>query len=297
MSGTLFVVSTPIGNLGDLSARARDVLASADFVACEDTRVTAKLLRRFGIQARTVSYHEHNEEQRARELVGRLERGEDIALVSDAGTPAISDPGYRLVRAAREAGIAVRAVPGPSALLAALAVSGLPTSSFLFVGFLPPRGAPRRRALEELAGARHTLVVFETPRRIGRLLSELAGLVPDRCAVLMREMTKLHEEHRAGSLAELARWAETRSGSGRGEFTLVIAGRGRRGDAPSRAGAKQPESLAPRYRALRKEGLSAREASRRLARETGLPARTVYQALAVVPGNAPVPEEGEEGEE
>ena len=201
--GTLYVVSTPIGNLEDMSARAKEVLARADVVACEDTRVTGKLLRRFGIRARSISYHEHNEAERTGELLGRLEEGKDVALVSDAGTPLVSDPGYRLVRAARQAGISVRAIPGPSAVLAALAVSGLPTSRFTFAGFLPAKGAAREKAVAELASYDHTVVLFESGTRIARLLDELSRALGSREATLLREMTKLHEEHLSGTLADL----------------------------------------------------------------------------------------------
>ncbi len=201
--GTLYVVSTPIGNLEDMSARAKEVLARADVVACEDTRVTGKLLRRFGIRARSISYHEHNEAERTGELLGRLEEGNDVALVSDAGTPLVSDPGYRLVRAARQAGISVRAIPGPSAVLAALAVSGLPTSRFTFAGFLPAKGAAREKAVAELASYDHTVVLFESGTRIARLLDELSRALGSREATLLREMTKLHEEHLSGTLADL----------------------------------------------------------------------------------------------
>jgi 16S rRNA (cytidine1402-2'-O)-methyltransferase len=289
-SVVLFIVSTPIGNLGDLSPRAKEVLAEVDCIACEDTRVTRRLLRHFGIRAKLLSYHEHNEERRARELVHRMLEGENIALVSDAGTPGVSDPGYRLVHSARQAGIRVRAVPGPSALLAALAACGLPTSSFLFLGFLPSRGSERRKAIESLCLERHTVVLFESPRRAGRLLLDLAREMPDREAVLMREMTKLHEEHRSGTLAELASWVTAREEPFRGELTIVIKGLQRgdsRLDAPS---VDDPSILAPRYHALREEGLSAREAARRLSRESGLSVRQIYSSLAVKKTAEPEPD-------
>jgi 16S rRNA (cytidine1402-2'-O)-methyltransferase len=273
MPGTLFVVATPIGNLGDLSERARDTLASVDVVACEDTRVTGKLLHHVGVRARMVSYHEHNESRRAPELLARLESGEDVALVSDAGTPLVSDPGYRLVAAAREAGIAVRAVPGPSALLAALAVAGLPTSSFTFAGFLPSRGSARSRALEALRGLPHTLVLFEAPTRAARLLGELSETLGPRPAALLREMTKLHEEHWSGTLAELA---ERAAGARfRGEVTLVVAGAPE--DAPAVA---EPAELASEFAALRDAGRTAREAAKALASRYGLSTREIYRELA-----------------
>ena len=273
MAGTLYVVSTPIGNLEDLSPRARDILARADVIACEDTRVTGKLLRRFGIRTPCVSYHEHNELERASELLARLEAEKDVALVSDAGTPLVSDPGYRLVRAAREAGVAVRAIPGPSAVLAALAVSGLPSSRFTFVGFLPPKGKARERAIGALASFDHTLVLFESGPRIARLLSELSTAFGPREASVLREMTKLHEEHRSGSLPELAEWAASRAF--KGELTLVVGGR-----APDSPGPISVSSLAPRFQELRAEGLSARAAAKLLAKELGLSSRALYKELA-----------------
>jgi 16S rRNA (cytidine1402-2'-O)-methyltransferase len=275
MAGTLYVVSTPIGNLEDLSPRAREILARVDVIASEDTRVTGKLLRRFGIRTPSVSYHEHNEHERASELLARLEEGNNVALVSDAGTPLVSDPGYRLVRAAREAGVAVRAVPGPSAVLAALAVSGLPTSRFTFVGFLPPKGKARESAVEALASYDHTVVLFESGIRIARLLSELSTALGPREASVLREMTKLHEEHRSGSLPDLAEWASSRAF--KGELTLVVSGK-----PPSSPGATSVSSLAPRFQELRKGGLSARAAAKVLAKELGLSSRSVYNELAGV---------------
>jgi 16S rRNA (cytidine1402-2'-O)-methyltransferase len=276
MPGTLFVVSTPIGNLGDLSERARETLKRVRVVACEDTRVTGKLLRRFGIRAPLTSYHEHNEAERTEKLLARLAAGDDVALVSDAGTPLVSDPGYRLVRAARDAGIDVRAIPGPSAVLAALAVSGLPTSRFTFVGFLPPKGRAREKAVAELARLDHTIILFEAGTRVRRLLSELAHALGERPAMVLREMTKLHEEHRAGTLGELSVWARERTF--KGELTLVIGGRSfveesRESPAPA------PSALAMRFRELRGGGLSARQAAKVLAKEHGLSSRDVYNEL------------------
>ena len=274
MAGTLYVVSTPIGNLDDLSPRAREVLARADVIACEDTRVTGKLLRRFGIRTPSVSYHEHNERERASELLARLEEGKEVALVSDAGTPLVSDPGFRLVRAAREAGVAVRAIPGPSAVLAALAVSGLPTSRFTFVGFLPPKGKARESAVASLASIDHTVVLFEAGTRIARLLSELSRALGPREATVLREMTKLHEEHRSGTLLDLAEWAAARAF--KGEVTLVLGGR--TPESPQGT-STSISSLEPRFRELRAQGLSARAAAKLLAKELGLSSRAVYNEL------------------
>jgi 16S rRNA (cytidine1402-2'-O)-methyltransferase len=275
----LFVVSTPIGNLGDLSARGVEVLKAVRLIACEDTRVTGKLLKRFHIETPLTSYHEHNETKKAVELIDRLERGEDVALVSDAGTPLVSDPGFRLVKAARGAGIEIRAVPGPSAVLAALAVSGLPPSPFTFLGFLPPKGSARRQALCSLEGLVHTFVLFEAGTRIAKLLAELRDLLGPRPSALLREMTKLHEEHRTGTLEELSRWAEERTF--RGELTLVVSGKPVR-PLPAAEG-ELISRWEPRFRELRKEGLSPREAAKAVARESGLPARVVYREMVVAP--------------
>ncbi len=272
MSGTLYVVSTPIGNLQDMTHRAIDTLGSVFAVACEDTRTTKKLLNHWGIRTKTFSYHEHNEAQRAPMLIARLHEGKDIALVSDAGTPLISDPGYRLVHAAQAEGIPIRSLPGASAVLAALAVAGVPTSSFTFKGFLPARGEARTKAVFAMAETTGTMVLFEAGRRIAGLLAELASHDSNRAACVLREMTKLHEEHQHGSLAELAVWAKGRRF--KGEITLVVA------PAISKPSEVSIDSLAPRYRELRDEGLTAREASKRLAREYGLPTRDIYHRFS-----------------
>jgi 16S rRNA (cytidine1402-2'-O)-methyltransferase len=223
-AGTLYIIGTPIGNLGDLSPRAREVLAAADLIAAEDTRRTSGLLSRIGVETPVIAYHEHNEEQRAPELIERLARGESIALVSDAGTPTISDPGLRLVRGAQARGVAIAAVPGPSAVIAALSVAGLPTDRFVFEGFLPRRGAAREVRLRELAFEPRTLVFFEAVHRVPETLAALAAeLGTERRAALARELTKVHEQTYAGTLAELAR----RVGDDiplLGEFVIVVAG-------------------------------------------------------------------------
>ena len=272
MPATLYVVATPIGNLADISARAIEVLESVELIACEDTRTTRRLLSRHGIRTRTISYHEHNENQRAPQLVKRLRAGEDLALVSDAGTPGVSDPGYRLLAAARESGIPVRAVPGPSAPIAALSVSGLPTSSFCFFGFLPSRGAARTKAIESLASVTHTTILFESTRRAPALLEELSRRLGPRPAFLAREMTKVHEEHRNGTLIELALWA--REKSLKGELTLII------GPAERKTRSSlTPDEIANRFSELTAEGRKRREAVKILARETGLSSRLLYHQL------------------
>jgi 16S rRNA (cytidine1402-2'-O)-methyltransferase len=223
--GRLYVVATPIGNLGDLSTRARETLASAALIAAEDTRHTGVLLKAFGIATPMISLHDHNEAQRAPELVERLRGGETVALVSDAGTPAISDPGFDLVRACAAAGIEVVAVPGPCALVAALSIAALPTDRFCFEGFLPARGAARRARLREVSGERRTLVFYESPHRIDETLVDCAEhLGSTREAVLAREITKLHESLYRGSLAQLADRAKSDADLSRGEIVLVIAG-------------------------------------------------------------------------
>jgi 16S rRNA (cytidine1402-2'-O)-methyltransferase len=273
MSGILYVVATPIGNLDDMSPRAVEVLRSVSLIACEDTRTTAKLLTRHAIRVRTASYHEHNEKRRAPEIVQKLLDGQDIALVSDAGTPGVSDPGFRLVDEARRKGIEVRTVPGPSAVMAALAVSGLPTSSFCFLGFLPTRPAARRKAVESLSETPHTTVLFESARRAPSLLEQLAENLGPRTAFVAREMTKIHEEHQYGPLPELAAWA--REAKLRGELTLVISGaEGRRAKSSI---AKDPEKALARARKLMAKGLSRREAAKQVSRETGIPSRHIYK--------------------
>ena len=223
--GRLQVVATPIGNMGDVSARARQAHESATAVAAEDTRHTGALLQALGISRPLLSLHAHNETQRVPELLARLAAGETIALVSDAGTPLLSDPGYELVRAATEAGIDVEAIPGPSAITAALAVAGLPVSRFCFEGFLPARERERRAYLAQLSGETRTLVFFEAPHRIAATLSDLAAeLGNERRAVVARELTKAHETIYRGTLTELAQRSLKEDNFQRGEITIVVAG-------------------------------------------------------------------------
>ena len=224
-SGVLYVVATPIGNLGDISARARETLAAASAVAAEDTRHSGRLLRELGLERPLVSLHEHNERARVAELVSRLRAGENIALVSDAGTPLVSDPGYLLVAAAIEAGITVTPVPGASAAIAALSAAGLPSDRFCFEGFLPSRAAARRRRLAELAAEPRTLVLYEAPHRIADSLADLAGaLGAARRACVAREITKRFETFYRGSLGELAERAKTDADLARGESVVLIEG-------------------------------------------------------------------------
>jgi 16S rRNA (cytidine1402-2'-O)-methyltransferase len=223
MTGTLHIVAVPIGNPDDLSIRARELLKVAPIVAAEDTRHFATLARHHAIGARAMSYHDHNEESRTRELVERLRAGDDVALVSDAGTPLISDPGYRLVRAAIEAGIRVTPLPGASAVTAALAASGLPPHPFRFMGFLPRTAAARRAALEAVASDEATLVAFEAPRRLIVALRDALAVIGDRPACLARNLTKPHERLDRGALSQLIEDLEG-EGDVRGETTVVISG-------------------------------------------------------------------------
>ncbi len=223
--GTLFLVATPIGNLEDITHRAVRILSEVDVIAAEDTRRTRRLLDHFGIQAKLLSLYEHNERSRLPDLVRRLRDGQNVAIVTDAGSPGISDPGYPVVRAAVSEGITIQSVPGPSAVIAALQVSGLPTDAFTFVGYLPPRTVARRRRLEELEDRRETIVVFETPHRILACLDDLAEVWGERPIALARELTKLHEEVLRGTAREVR--ALLHPDRTRGEMVLVLGGKTR----------------------------------------------------------------------
>lgn len=270
--GTLYVVATPIGNLEDLTLRALRILGEVDTVACEDTRRTGALLRAHGISTPTTSYFEHNEHWKGERILAAVRSGRSVALVSDAGTPGLSDPGFRLVRDARAAGLAVVPVPGPSAAVAALSVSGLPTDRFLFVGFLPARGGARRRALEELVSARPTLVFYESPVRATRALAAMAEVLGDREAFLCREATKVHEEYVRGRLLEIAELLAARD-TVRGEIVLVVAG----ATEAIPAEGEDPSAL---YSRLTADGRTTRRAAvKEVARRLGLPAREVYRRV------------------
>jgi 16S rRNA (cytidine1402-2'-O)-methyltransferase len=268
--GTLYVVATPIGNLEDTSARAIRILGEVDVIACEDTRHTRKLLDRYGISRPLVSYHEHNEQPRALELLADLQAGKNIALVSDAGTPLIADPGYRLVEQARRHGIVVSPVPGPAALIAALSASGLPTDSFLFHGFLPAKQGQRRKLLTELKTLPATLVFYEAPHRILDTLEDIAATLGERQVVLARELTKIHEEFLRGTPQEL-RLALSERASVKGEITVMVA-RGESSevdDTPLDAAVKK----------LIEAGVPRMEALKTVARQRGLSKRDVYKKL------------------
>ena len=222
LAGTLYLVATPIGNLDDFSPRGQSVLRDVDVIAAEDTRHTGQLLTRFGISRPLVSYHDHNKDRRTPELIDRLRAGEAVAIVSDAGSPGISDPAFTLVRAAVEAGLPIVPVPGPSSALCALEVSGLPTDRFAFEGFLPRKSGRKRNRIEELRGDPRTLIFFESPHRIRATLADLLAGMGDRPASVSRELTKKFEETERGPLSALVAWAEKRTP--RGEFVLVVGG-------------------------------------------------------------------------
>jgi len=271
MTGRLYVVATPIGNLEDLSARALRVLAEVDLIACEDTRRAGRLLQVHRIPTPTTSYFDHNARLKVERILKRLREGADVALVSDAGTPTISDPGFRLVRSAREEGIDVIPVPGPNAAVAALSVSGLPTDRFRFLGFVPSRGGPRRRALEALAEDPDTLVFHESAVRVLATLTDMEAILGDRRAFLCREATKRHEEYRSGLLSELRTELAGRP-SIKGELTLVVGG------APERA-PEGAEGVPELFAELTRAGRSRREAVKEIARRLGLPSREVYRLV------------------
>ena len=272
----LYVVATPIGNLEDVSPRALRILREVAVIACEDTRHSARLLSAYSIRTPTLSYFEHNEERRTPALVARLCGGESVAIITDAGTPAISDPGYRLVRAALAAGLRVAAVPGPSAVIAALSIAGLPTDRFTFEGFVPPRDSGRRHALEALAREPRTMVFFEATRRLGATLAAMeTAFGPRREAAVVREITKAFEESVRGTLAELrVRFAAAEA---RGELVIVVAGAPATPDVAGAADAARAITV----EALCEVGVSLKDASAAVARLTGASRREVYQrALA-----------------
>jgi 16S rRNA (cytidine1402-2'-O)-methyltransferase len=264
----LYIVATPIGNLEDITLRALRILREVDLVACEDTRQSRKLLDHYGIDKPVISYHDHNEAARTSELVERLKNGESIALVSDAGTPLISDPGYRLVRAALDAGLVVVPIPGPSAVMGALAAAGLGTDSFRFCGFFPPKTSQRRKMLEELRQESCTLVFYEAPHRILETLEDIEEVLHDRPVVIARELTKLHEEFLRGSAGELRAILSARA-SVKGEITILIgkAEHAEVDDTPIEDSIRQLEA----------SGVSRMDAIKQVAKARGLSKREVYK--------------------
>jgi 16S rRNA (cytidine1402-2'-O)-methyltransferase len=278
LSAGLHLVATPIGNLRDITLRALETLAAADLIACEDSRVSRRLLDHYGIATPLTPYHEHNAAAARPKLLARLAEGQAVALISDAGTPLVSDPGFKLVREAQEAGHAVTALPGPSAALAALTVAGLPTDRFCFEGFLPPKEGQRRTRIGELATIPATLILFESGPRLARALSDLADGLGDRPAAVCRELTKLHEEVRRGSLSELAQHyadgAETR-----GEIVIVIA-------PPSSDAAPLSENELDTLLRRALERGSVKDAASEVATATGRPRRELYKRALALSGGA-----------
>jgi 16S rRNA (cytidine1402-2'-O)-methyltransferase len=277
MNGTLYVVATPLGNLGDLAPRAAEALREASVVAAEDTRRTRGLLSHLGASPTLLSFHAHSGEHRLETLLEILADGRDVALVTDAGTPGVSDPGADLVAAARGAGFTVVPIPGPSAIATALSVAGLPADRYLFLGFLPRKGTERTRLVARAAAEEWSVVLFEAPPRLAALLRDLAAAAgPGRLAMVARELTKLHEELRAGTLAELADYySETPP---RGELTIVMEGTGAPAPAPDRTADATEEATA-----LLAEGLSRREVARRLTETLGMPRNDAYRLVMGLP--------------
>jgi 16S rRNA (cytidine1402-2'-O)-methyltransferase len=269
-TGTLFVVATPIGNLEDITVRALRVLKEADLIACEDTRQSGKLLSHYGITTGTISYHEHNEAARTADLIARMQEGSNVALITDAGTPLVSDPGYRLVTGAIAANITVVPIPGASAAMGALAAAGLPTDEFRFCGFLPPRSGQRRKALEELQSETCTLVFYEAPHRILETLEDIEAVYGPRPVVVARELTKLHEEFLRGPAVEVRKQLADRP-SVKGEITLLIGKGEHIADTTP-----IPEAVA----ALEAAGIPRMDAIKQVARDRGLSKRDVYKEIS-----------------
>jgi 16S rRNA (cytidine1402-2'-O)-methyltransferase len=272
VAGTLYVVATPLGNLGDLSPRAADTLKRVAVVAAEDTRHSKPLLHHAGAHAELISFHEHSSDRVLERILRILSEGRDVALITDAGTPAISDPGVALVAAARERGVQVVTIPGPTAVAASLAVSGIPGDRYLFLGFLPRKGSDRRRFLLTAAQSEWTVVIFEAPNRVTPLLADLIEVCgPDRRAAVSRELTKVFEETRSGTLQELSEhYAEAPV---RGEVTVVLAGTGKQQVE------ERPQDAGARARVLLAEGLSRKDVAERLAEETGISRNTAYRLV------------------
>ena len=281
MPGTLYVVATPIGNLADITQRALQILKDVELIACEDTRHTRKLLQHFGINTKTTSYHEHNENQRGDELLDLLKQGSNIAVVSDAGTPAISDPGFRLVRSAIENEITVVPVPGPSALITALVAAGLPTDEFFFAGFLPARASARQTRLRELASVPGTLIFYEAPHRLAATLKDAYETLGEREAVVARELTKLHEEVRRGRLSDLVEhYSQVEP---RGEIVLLID---RNSIETGEAESNSERSVGELVAQFEAEGIDHRAALKKAARELKLSRAEAYRKLQTERGRS-----------
>jgi len=276
MPGTLYVVATPIGNLEDIALRARRVLSEVDLIACEDTRQTRKLLARHDIKTPTISYHQHNEQQRSQELIGRLKAGANVALVSDAGAPTISDPGSILIHRAMTEGIPVVPIPGPSAVITALMAAGLPTERFLFIGFLPAKQTARRRELESLVRLPYTLVFYEAPHRVRAAVQDILEILGDRPAVLARELTKIHEEFQRAPLSQLLRQLEEHPV--RGELVLLVAGASAPdSQSPPPIPSHEPNVYDLVVELVRTDHLDLKAAIKRVARARGVSKNEAYK--------------------
>ena len=272
MSGMLILVPTPIGNLGDISPRAAEALAQADFIAAEDTRVSIKLLNHLGLKKQLVSYHEHNKQESGPHILSRLQNGESCALVTDAGTPAISDPGEDLVRLCRESGVPVTAIPGPCAAITALAMSGLPTGRFTFEGFLSVNKRSRREHLQSLLEETRTMIFYEAPHKLLTTLSDMQeAFGADRPICLCRELTKLHEEAVKTTIGQALSYYQ--ENSPRGEYVLIVGGA-----APKVQAAPSMEECIDRVNALRQSGLSMKDAVKQVSKDAGIPRNTLYDA-------------------
>lgn len=285
MPGTLYVVSTPIGNLEDITHRAIRILGEVDLIACEDTRHTRKLLQRYGITTKTISYHEHNEQDRSEELVQQLIDGTNLAVVSDAGTPGISDPGFRLVRLAIAKGLSIVSVPGPSALVTALVASGLPTDEFFFGGFLPARSGARQTRLNSLRSVPGTLIFYEAPHRLAATLKDAYEILGEREAVVARELTKLHEEIQRGRLSELASRFPSPE-SARGEIVLIID----RNVIQGETNTTRSVGIEALVETFENNGLDHRAALKKAARELGLSRAEAYRRLVAERSRSEEPE-------
>jgi 16S rRNA (cytidine1402-2'-O)-methyltransferase len=277
--GTLYLVATPIGNLADITHRAIDVLSRVALIACEDTRHTRKLLQHYGIATRTISYHEHNEQERARQLIELLREGRNVAVVSDAGTPSISDPGFRLVRAAIENDLPVVPVPGPSALISALIAAGLPTDEFFFGGFLPARSNARRTRLNELRSVPGTLIFYEAPHRLFETLNDAFEILGEREAVVARELTKLHEEIKRDRLSVLVKHYSKEEP--RGEIVLLIDRK-----VIETANNTEVQKISSLVDQFERDGLDHRAALKKAARELGLSRAEAYRRLTAERGKS-----------
>ncbi len=277
MSGTLYLCATPIGNRGDITERVKETLASVDLIAAEDTRHSRGLLNCYGIDRPLTSYHEHNKYEKAEELLGLLLEGKNIALITDAGTPSISDPGEVLVRRCHESGVTVTSLPGACALVTALSVSGFPSRRFVFEGFLPQEAKERKAVLASLAGERRTVILYEAPHRLVKTLGQLREVLGDRRICICRELTKIHEEAVWTTLPEaVSYWTENEP---RGEYVLVLEGLSEE-EAAAKEGARwSGVTLAEHLKHYLKQGLDKKEAMKRMAEDRGMSRREIYQGL------------------